>query len=118
MALRGAILFKNQILKEGRIRFTPVDGSKGPAAVATVTAGFYEFSPLTGPVVGRHKVQIESIASPGFDLDDESAYARAAQKQTGRPVLPPQPIPPEYNERSILVVTVLPDGEKKFDFSL
>jgi hypothetical protein len=33
-------------------------------------------------------------------------------------VLPPQPIPSEFNQQSKLVVEVLPDGEKKLDFSL
>jgi hypothetical protein len=33
-------------------------------------------------------------------------------------VLPPQPIPAEFNQRSNLVVEVSPDGEKKLDFSL
>ena len=118
VAVRGAILFENQMLKSGRITFTPVEGSKGPAAVAVVTDGFYAFDWRTGPVVGKHRVQIESILNPGFELDDESAYAKAAQQQTGRAVLPPQSIPLEFNERSKLVVTVTPVGETKLDFSL
>lgn len=118
IAVHGAILFKNEMLKMGRIKFTPVEGSKGPTAVATVTDGFYEFDLRTGPVMGKHKVQIESFVDPGFALDDESAYAKAAQQQTDRPVLPSQAIPPEFNERSTLVVTVSADGENKLDFSL
>jgi hypothetical protein len=118
VSVRGAILFNNEMLKAGRITFTPVDDSKGPAAVATVTDGFYEFTASNGPVVGKHKVRIESIVDPGFAMDDESAYSQAAQQQAGRPVIPRQPIPPEFNERSTLVVTVSPDGEKKLDFSL
>lgn len=118
VAVRGAILFDNQPLKAGRIKFTPIETSKGPTAVATVTDGFYDFNSANGPVVGKHKVQIESMIQPGFELDDEAAYAQKAQQQPARPVLPPQPIPPEFNERTTLTVTVSPEGEKKLDFSV
>lgn len=116
--IRGAILFNNQMLKAGRITFVPIEGSKGPTAVATVTDGFYDFKSTTGPVVGKNKVQIESIVDLGFAMDDEAAYAKAAMEKGGLPVLPPQPIPAEFNQRSNLVVEVSPDGEKKLDFSL
>jgi hypothetical protein len=116
VAVRGAILFKNEMLRAGRI--TPIDGSKGPTAVATVTDGFYDFNALNGPCVGKNKVQIESIIDPGFAMDDEAAYAKASKEKGGAPVLPPQPIPSEFNQQSKLVVEVLPDGEKKLDFSL
>ncbi len=118
VAVRGAILFDNQPLKAGRIKFTPIDTSKGPTAVATVTDGFYDFNARNGPVVGKHKVQIESIVDPGFELDDEAAYARKAAEQPAKPVLPAQPVPPEFNERTTLTVTVSPEGEKKLDFSV
>ena len=118
VAVRGAILFDNQPLKAGRIKFTPIDTSKGPTAVATVTDGFYDFNARNGPVVGKHKVQIESLIDPGFELDNEAAYARKATQMVAKPVLPPQPIPPEFNERTTLTVTVSPEGEKKLDFSV
>jgi hypothetical protein len=118
VAVRGAILFNNEMLKTGRITFTPIDGSKGPTAVATVTDGFYDFNALNGPCVGKNKVQIESIIDPGFAMDDEAAYAKASKEKGGVPVLPQQPIPAEFNQQSKLVVEVSPDGEKKLDFSL
>jgi hypothetical protein len=63
-------------------------------------------------------VRIESIVDPGFELDDEAAYAKAAQQPTGKPVLPRQPIPAQYNDQTTLTATVSPDGETKLDFSL
>jgi len=118
VAVRGAILFDDRPLKAGRIKFTPIETSKGPTSVATVTDGFYDFDARNGPVVGKHKVQIESIVEPGFELDDEGAYAQRAKQQTGAPVLPPQPIPPEFNERTTLTVNVSPEGETKLDFTV
>lgn len=118
VAVRGAILFENQPLKLGRITFLPVEGTTGPAAVATVSDGFYDFNPRTGPIAGKNKVKIEATVNPGFSLDDESAYSRAVQQHSGHPILPPQPVPPEYNERSRLRVDVSPGGDTKFDFRI
>lgn len=116
--VRGAIQFKNEMLKSGRISFTPIDGSKGPTAVAVVTEGFYDFNATNGPVVGKHKIQIEAMIDPGFAMDDEAAYANQIREKGGAPILPQQPIPAEYNQRSTLTVEVSPTGEKKLDFSL
>lgn len=117
VAVAGAILFDGQPVKAGRITFTPAEGNKGPSAVATVSDGFYQFDSRTGPVVGKNKVQIESLPDPGFELDDEVAYAKAQKEKNAVPI-PPQVIPPEYNERSTLLATVSPDGDKKLDFTL
>jgi hypothetical protein len=118
VAVKGMISFNQQPLKSGRITFVPAEGTKGPSAVATIKEGAYQFDRLTGPVSGKNRIQIEALPEPGFELDDEAAYAKAAESKNGMPVLPPQAIPPEYNERSTLLVTVSPKGEKKFDFSL
>jgi len=118
VAIRGAILFQDKPLKAGRIQFVPADGARGPTAVATVTDGFYDFDRLTGPIVGKHQIQIEAILNPGFELDNEAAYAAAVLRQGGGAVLPVQPIPPEFNTRTTLTATVSLDGEKKFDFNL
>ena len=117
VAVQGAILFGGKPLKVGRIRFVPTNGTKGPTAAASVKKGFYEFTAVTGPVVGKHRVEIESIPDAGFELDDEAAYAKA-QKEKQTVPLPPQPVPPQYNERSTLVVSVDPRGDKKYDFNL
>lgn len=118
VALEGAVLFDHQPLKAGRIKFTPSDGNKGPTAVATITDGFYEFESRNGPVVGKNKVQIESIPDLGFALDDEAAYAKAVTKNGGKPALPAEAIPSDFNSRTTLVVTVSSDGDRKHDFTI
>lgn len=118
VAISGEVLFGHEPLESGRIRFTPIEDTKGPAAVAIVTDGIYVFDRENGPVVGKNKIQIESLPDPGFDLDDEEAYAEAIRARKGRPVLPPETIPPEYNERSNLVATISMDGETELDFEL
>lgn len=119
VAARGAVQFDGRPLAAGKITFLPIDGTKGPAAVATITDGFYEFDRATGPVIGRHRVEIEALVDPGFPLDDEAAYARAAAKTTaGKPVLPPETIPAVYNRQSNLQATIERGGDQKFDFLL
>lgn len=117
VAIHGAILFQHEPLKSGRITFIPTDGSKGPAAVATVSDGFYDFNTRTGPIVGKHKVQIEAIVDPGFELDDEAAYAKSVQQHQVSAVAQ-QPVPAEFNLRTTLTATVSTDGDRKLDFSL
>ena len=117
VAVQGTILFDGQPLQAGRIRFIPTEGTKGPSAAGSVEKGFYEFTSSNGPVVGKHRVEIEAIPNPGFELDDEAAYAKAQKEKNAVP-LPSQPIPPQYNERSTLTAAVDPKGEKKFDFNL
>lgn len=117
-AVSGEVIFNHQPLESGRITFVPVDGTQGPTAIAVVTDGFYQFDRRNGPVIGKNRIQIESLPDPGFELDDEEAYAKAMRDRKGLPVLPREQIPPEYNQRSTLVEEVFDDGELQIDFSL
>ncbi len=117
VAVQGAILFDGQPLPAGQIRFIPTEGTKGPSAAGSVKKGFFEFNSTNGPIVGKHRVEIEAIPNVAFELDDEAAYAKAQKEKNAVP-LPPQPIPPQYNERSTLTATVDPKGDKKFNFDL
>jgi len=118
LAISGEVLFGQEPLESGRIRFIPIEETTGPVAVAVVTDGIYVFDRENGPVLGKNRVQIESLPDPGFDLDDEEAYAKAIRARNGRPVLPPELIPPEYNARSNLVATIEMGGETELDFEL
>ncbi|MDP1796888.1 MAG: hypothetical protein Q8K78_05385 [Planctomycetaceae bacterium] len=104
VAVRGTVIFDSQPLENGRITFVPMAETKGPAAVAVVQNGFFVFEKKTGPVMGKNRVEIESMLDPGFALDDEAAYAKAATKYRGKPVLPRDPIPETYNRKSELVI--------------
>jgi hypothetical protein len=118
VAIKGAVHFNNEPLPSGRILFCPIDDAKGPTAVATVKNGVYAFDRKNGPVVGKNKIQIESIPDPGFDLDDEASYAKAIRDNKGKAVLPAETIPPEYNQRSNLVAMITTESRADLDFSL
>lgn len=119
VALQGEVKVGGTPLKGGRITFLPTEETKGPAAVATVTEGKFQFTSRTGPVVGKNKVQIEALIDPGFALDDENAYAKAAEeKGEGEAVLPRQPITSDYNERTELLVEVSTGGPRSLEFQV
>lgn len=119
VAVDGQILFGGQPLKSGRILFIPTDGTKGPAAVASVSEGKFQFTSRTGPVVGKNKVEIESTINPGFALDDEQSFAKAVEEKGDQgPVLPKQEIPAKYNRNSKLMVEVSRSGERTLQFEL
>lgn len=120
VAIDGVVLVSDAPLKDGRISFIPTEETTGPAAVARVVAGKFRFNSHTGPVVGKHKVQIESTLDLGFPLDDERAYANAVRENadTGESVLPRQPIPPEYNEQTELSVEISTKGSRHYEFQI
>jgi hypothetical protein len=115
--VNGAVLFDGKPMAAGVIRFIPAPGTKGPAAVGTVTQGFYEIPKQLGPVAGPHRVEIEGPIELPFEIDDEQAFAKAFQETKKKP-LPPQPVPAVYNRQSTLTVDVLAGGQTKFDFDL
>ncbi len=119
VAIRGGVQFGEEMLKAGRIHFIPKGTTKGPSATATIRDGFYEFDRRSGPIVGTHRVEIESEPELAFALDDEAAYAAAAMKlPSGRAVLPKEPLPASYNRQSQLEATIERGGAATFDFLL
>lgn len=118
IAIAGEVVLDEKPLDSGRIMFIPIDGTKGPTATAFVKDGFYSFDRENGPVVGKNKVQIESVPDLGFELDDEAAYANAHRANNGKPVIAPEKIPPQYNRDSKLVADLSSGANAEMNFSL
>lgn len=110
--IHGKVTVGGKPLSAGRILFTPIAPTKGPAASARITAGKFELPQAKGPIVGQNRVEVEGDLNLGFALDDEAAYA----KRRGRP-LPPNPIPPAFNSQSTLSVEVKA-GENTYDVTI
>lgn len=119
IAVRGAVRLGNVPLANGQIRFIPTEDTTGPAAAASVVDGEYEFTSVDGPVVGTHRVEIESAEKFDFPVDDEQAFAKFAQSgKTRDRKRPLNPVPDIYNVKSTLTRTVAADSESVFDFEL
>ena len=111
-AIHGRVTAGGQPLAAGRILFTPIAPSKGPATSARITGGEYQLTAKDGPVVGKNRVQVEADLNLGFELDDEAAFA-----QRGGAPLPPNPIPPEFSTHSTQTVEVK-DEDNTYDVTI
>jgi hypothetical protein len=100
-------------LAKGRILFVPLAPNQGPVTSAAVVAGEYQISETEGAVIGQNRVEVEADLNLSFAIDDEAAYA----KRGGRP-LPANPIPPQYNRDSTLVVEVIAGQHNRYDVNV
>lgn len=103
-------------LAEGVIRFVPTGKTKGPSAVATIQDGVYQLSEDIGPVVGKHRVEIEAINHYGFELDDEEAFIANVEKKDKSRKAMKNPIDRKYNRNSTLEAEISADGNSDLNF--
>lgn len=113
--VKGQVKLGGQPLAEGVIRFIPEKAVAGQTVQAVVKNGEYQLDRTTGPVSGKHRVEIEATGYLPFALDDDLAHA-AYIKTHGR--LPPQPIPPQYNLQSTLSAEIPAEGKENLDYDL
>ncbi|MBI1348473.1 hypothetical protein GC163_19540 [bacterium] len=113
--IAGAVQLDGRPLKAGRIVFTPIESTKGPAASGGVIDGFFEIPKMAGAVPGEYRVEIEGQLDLGFPIDDDVAFSQ----NWGAKPLPPNPVPKKYNRESELKATVTTDPvSNRFDFDL
>lgn len=112
----GTVTLNGQPLREAVIRFVPTDGTLGPKTSATISEGQFSLNEEHGPVVGRHRIEIESTDNCGLAWDDEEAIQKLKQSGTRR--IHVVRVPAIYNSRSTLTRTVTADGSNEFNFEL
>lgn len=116
-AVSGTIVFDGQPLAEGTIRFVPNQGTAGPKVSAAVIDGGFHLSETHGPVVGKHRIEIEAPLAGELAMDDEDAFMQLASKgkrQRAKFVR----IPAMYNSQSRLTATIQPDTINDLKFAL
>lgn len=111
--IQGKVTVGGQPLAAGRILFTPVAPTQGPAASARIEAGAYKLAAADGPVVGTNRVEVEADLNLGFAIDDEASFAKRGGK-----ALPPNPIPPAFNKQSNLTAEVKAGDANTYDISV
>lgn len=112
VAARGSVEIDGQPLSQGVVIFAPTAGTQGPEVVADVVDGTFQLATGQGPVIGKHKVRI--FATPAeldFALDDPREFSQHVP-----PRMPPNPIPPQFNQRTTLEVTTSAESENEFTF--
>jgi hypothetical protein len=58
-AISGTVQLDGKPLDKGAIRFSPIEGTKGPIVGGTIENGRYQLSKAVGPMEGRHRVEIK-----------------------------------------------------------
>jgi len=105
----GTVLLDGDPLPSGRIRFVPVEGTRGPDAGAVIEEGKYSVD--KGLTLGKYRVEIHGVK--------ESTLRKERD-----PILPVylipaaiEAVPPAYNAKSQLICAV-EAGANTFDFYL
>ncbi len=111
--IQGTVLVDGEPLESGSIVFVPTGKTRGPEAACRVAKGQFSLSRREGPLVGRHKVRIFADQTLAYALDDPRDYAQKAPRRSPR-----NPIPEQYNERTVLEAPVAADQPNHFQFDL
>jgi len=116
VSVSGTVTLDGKPLDKAVILFIPFPDVAGPTASAGISEGKFQLSTETGPVAGRHRVQIESTDTGGIAPDDEAAAAEIAAGK--RKLAKSVRIPAIYNTRSKLEKTIAADSPNEFTFEL
>src|SRR5215213_5994888 len=73
--VKGQVKIDGQPLVEGVIRFIPDKALAAQTVQAVVKNGEYQLDRTTGPVAGKHRVEIEATGYLPFVPDDDLAHA-------------------------------------------
>jgi len=104
----GNVTYQGRPVEDGRIRFIPIEGTRGPVSGGLIRDGSYSAGHKGGVPVGVHRVHIEAYRRPKPDeVDPLEATAKV------------QYLPRKYNADSELRLRV-PSGSKPIaeDFTL
>lgn len=101
VAVSGEVSYNGQPLKNGQIRFVPIDGTRGPVSGGVIQDGHYVAEGKGGVPLGHHRVEIRSyrpVGDRGAGLGGEEGGASV------------QFLPAKYNGQSMLTATVTSDS--------
>lgn len=105
----GKVLYQNQPIEKGTIRFIPQPS--GPVASARIVDGAYRVENKGGVPLGEHRIEIRSAAG-GTELVE-------AEVMPGKNRNPVTVIPKKYNDDSNLnAVVESGSGKLELDFTL
>ena len=115
-AISGTVTLDGQPLQEGVVRFVPIEGTAGPKTSVIVSQGKFSADEEQGPVVGKHRIEIESTDDGGYAMDDEQAIQKL--RESGITQIDAVRVPANYNSHSTLTETVSADQPNQFQFHL
>ncbi|MCA9038335.1 MAG: hypothetical protein KDA91_24590 [Planctomycetaceae bacterium] len=112
-AVAGTVTVDGAPLEEGTVVFVPTEGTSGPRVTVSVVDGRFEAAPEHGPVVGQHRVEIQSTCGPAFD-DEQMVDSLAKNPHRLNVVV----VPPIYNTISQLKASITEGTKNELAFDL
>ena len=101
MRVWGEVTYDSRPVPEGTILLMPEAGQKAPTAGGLIKDGRYDMPAKKGPRAGvTYRVSIEAMEKTGKMIEHPLGASLGAYEETR------QLIPPEYNTRSNLQITV------------
>ncbi|HCS55723.1 MAG TPA: hypothetical protein DIW81_29740 [Planctomycetaceae bacterium] len=112
----GFVTLDGEPLKQGRIRFVPVEGTPGPKTSVKIENGTFLIESRHGPVAGTHRIEFESTDDGGYARDDETALKHLKENHIKK--IDVILVPKKYGASSPLKAVVKENGPNEFEFQL
>ena len=112
-AVYGTVTIGGQKVETGRLRFVPIDGTKGPISTARITDGQYRIDVHGGVPLGRHRAEVDARKRTGRTLSEDDAIEAGGAEETAR-------IGPDVyaGPGSPLTIEVTADSDGKIDIQI
>ncbi len=79
LVIHGAVTVGGQTPESGRLRFVPIEGTRGPASVGHIVNGQYRIEGRGGVPVGKHRVEVTALVKTGRQVPETSPGGQAMQ---------------------------------------
>ncbi|MEQ9406682.1 MAG: hypothetical protein RIK87_03110 [Fuerstiella sp.] len=116
-AVTGTVTLDGQPLESGTIRFVPAAPTGGPKTSTAIMNGWFDLPSDVGPVIGRHRVEIETPPAGEIAMDDEQALERL-QRAGRKARIDVVRIPAVYNSNSQLTADIAATEFNQLSFDL
>ena len=114
----GTVSIEGNLVPEGRIRFVPLPETPSPLVEGAVKDGLFAIAKDEGPIEGKYRIEVVPATEQQFAMDDEAAYAKAAQDSNGAPVLPSTNAAQFANSTEEMIAEVQAGAVNDFNFQL
>lgn len=109
--VQGTVLFKEQPVANGEVRFVPIESTKGPVSIGAITEGKYTIDTNGGVPSGKYRVEIQIL---GQVKDPASSTQNASFTGAVRSIGPPVYDSPQ----SPLTAEIPGNNRGKLDFQI
>ena len=65
LVIHGTVTVGDQTPELGRLRFVPIEGTRGPASIGHIVNGQYRIEGRGGVPVGKHRVEVTALVKTG-----------------------------------------------------